>query len=96
MSNYIYNDDFSTLNGYGNNEEIEDNSTESKISTRLLITICIACAVFSLLFGVLGGFIVSSNRDIKTDVYTNTIYKAPVANQLASSENSVINLADVV
>ena len=96
MSNYIYNDDFSTLNGYGNNEEIEDNSTESKISTRLLITICIACAVFSLLFGVLGGFIVSSNRDIKTDVYTNTIYKAPVTNQLASSGNSVINLADVV
>ena len=96
MSHYVYNDDFSTLNGYGNIEEVENQPTENKISSRLLITICIACAVFSLLFGILGGYLVSSNRDIKTDVYTNTIYKAPVANQIASNGNNAVNLADVV
>lgn len=96
MSNYIYNDDFSSSNGYGPNIDLEDNSSENKISSRLLITVCIACAVFSLLFGILGGFLVSKNRVVKTDVYTNTIYKAPVANQIVVNENETAKLADIV
>ena len=96
MSNYIYNDDFSTLNGYGESIESDDNSSENKVSSRLLVTICVACAVFSLIFGVLGGFLVSSNRTVKTDVYTNTIYKAPVANNIVVAENETASLADIV
>lgn len=96
MSNYIYNDDFSTLNGYGESIESDDNSSENKVSSRLLVTICVACAVFSLIFGVLGGFLVSSNRAVKTDVYTNTIYKAPVANNIVVAENETASLADIV
>ena len=96
MSNYIYNDDFSTLNGYGESIESDDNSSENKVSSRLLVTICVACAVFSLIFGVLGGFLVSSNRTVKTDVYTNTIYKAPVANKIVVAENETASLADIV
>lgn len=96
MSNYIYNDDFSTLNGYGESIESDDNSSENKVSSRLLVTICVVCAVFSLIFGVLGGFLVSSNRTVKTDVYTNTIYKAPVANNIVVAENETASLADIV
>ena len=96
MSNYIYNDDFSTLNGYGESIESDDNSSENKVSSRLLVTICVACAVFSLIFGVLGGFLVSFNRAVKTDVYTNTIYKAPVANNIVVAENETASLADIV
>ena len=95
MSNYIYNDNFSTSNDYGPNTVLDDNFSEKKLSNRFLVTVCVACALFSLIFGILGGVLVSKNTaPIKTEVYTNTIYKAPVANQLINVENA--SLADIV
>lgn len=95
MSHYVYNDNFSPSNDYGPNTILDDDQNEKKISNRLLVTICVACAIFSLIFGILGGLLVSKNTaPIKTEVYTNTIYKAPVANQLIDSINPA--LADIV
>lgn len=90
MSNYIYNDDFTDLT--------ENEPTEKKgLSNNIIILLIVACAVFSLIFGLLGGILVSkNNQPIKTEVYTNTIYKAPVANQIISSENETATLADIV
>ena len=87
MSNFIYNDNFSTSNDYEQNLISNDDSSEKKLSNRFLVTICIACAVFSLLFGVLGGVLVSRNMaPIKTDVYTNTIYRAPAASSIVAGD----------
>lgn len=90
MSNYIYNEDFTDLT------ENEYNEKKS-FSNNFIIGIIVACAIFSLIFGLLGGFLVSKNRQsIKTEVYTNTIYKAPVANQLIKSDGEIPGLADMV
>ena len=90
MSNYIYNEDFTDLT--------ENESNEKKsFSNNFIIGIIVACAVFSLIFGLLGGFLVSKNREpSKTEVYTNTIYKAPVANQIITAEGVAPGLADMV
>lgn len=90
MSNYIYNDDFTDLT--------ENESNEKKgLSNNLIIILVVACAVFSLIFGLIGGMLVSRNsQPIKTEVYTNTIYKAPVANQIVTAEGEAAKLADVV
>ncbi|MBR2024760.1 MAG: trypsin-like peptidase domain-containing protein [Clostridia bacterium] len=97
MSNFIYNDNFSTSNDYEQNLISNDDSSEKKLSNRFLVTICIACAVFSLLFGVLGGVLVSRNMaPIKTDVYTNTIYRAPAASSIVAGDGESVALADVV
>lgn len=95
MSHYVYNDNFSPSNNYGPNTVLDDDQNEKKLSNRLLVTICVACAIFSLIFGILGGMLVSKNTaPIKTEVYTNTIYKAPAASQLINSINPA--LADIV
>lgn len=90
MSNYIYNDDFTDLT--------ENTPNEKKgLGNSSFIAIIIACAVFSLIFGLLGGYLVSKNNQrIKNEVYTNTIYKAPVANQLTTSDGENPRLADMV
>lgn len=90
MSNYIYNDDFTDLT--------ENTPNEKKgLGNNSFIAIIIACAVFSLIFGLLGGYLVSKNNQrIKNEVYTNTIYKAPVANQLTTSDGENPRLADMV
>ncbi len=93
MSNYIYNDDFTDLT---ENKPDEDNEKRG-LSSNLIIILAIACAVFSLIFGLLGGMLVSrNNQPLKTEVYTNTIYKAPVANQLITTEGEIPGLADMV
>ena len=90
MSNYIYNDDFTDLT------ENESNENNGGSKRNLLIILCASCAILSLLFGILGGLLVSkSNAQIKREVYTNTIYRAPAANELLTTEGNP-TLADVV
>lgn len=93
MSNYIYNDDFTDLtdsNSYENNEK-------RPLSNNLIIALVIGCAIFSLIFGLIGGMLVSRNdQPIKTEVYTNTIYKAPVANKIVTTDGEAGKLADMV
>ena len=96
MSNYIYNDNFSTSNDYNDSVVSDNNSSEKRVNNRFLVTVCVACALFSLIFGVLGGVLVSRNiAPVKTDVYTNTIYRAPVTEQL-TVDGKTPALADIV
>lgn len=97
MSNYVYNDNFSTSNDYNSNVVLDNSSSKKKISFRFLVTVCVACAIFSLVFGVLGGVLVSKNiAPVKTDVYTNTIYRAPVTEQITANGGKNPTLADIV
>ncbi len=90
MSNYIYNDDFTNLTDIYPEEK-------KGLNSNLLAALVVACAVFSLIFGLLGGYLFSKNsQPTKTEVYTNTIYKAPVANQLVTAEGQIPGLADMV
>lgn len=90
MSNYIYNDDFTDLT--------EKEPDEKKgLSNNLIIILIVACAVLSLIFGFLGGMLVNkSDKPIKIEVYTNTIYKAPAANEITKPEGEAATLADIV
>jgi len=93
MSNYIYNDDFTDLT---DNNSCENNK-KGALSNNLIIALIVGCAVFSLIFGLIGGLLVSkNNQPIKTEVYTNTIYKAPVANQIIKADGEAATLADMV
>lgn len=93
MSNYIYNDDFTDLT----DDNSCDNNEKRALSNNLIIALIVGCAVFSLIFGLIGGLLVSkNNQPIKTEVYTNTIYKAPVANQIIKADGEAATLADMV
>lgn len=90
MSHYIYNNDFSGIpeNNENENKSVRNNS---------LIIVCVACAILSLIFGLLGGLLVSkSEKQITREVYTNTVYKAPVAAEFMNAAESAPTLADIV
>lgn len=90
MSNYIYNDNFS-------NYPSEPEPKKKKgIGNNTLIFLFVVCAVLSLVFGILGGLLIGNESNRTTEVYTNTIYKSPVANQIADEKNGSVSLADVV
>ncbi len=91
MSNYIYNDDFIDLD---NNNSNNNNDTPKKKNTSL-VAIFVACAVVSLIFGLLGGLLVGGNQVPDKDV--STIYKAPTATQLANEgKNEFADLVEAI
>lgn len=90
MSHYVYNNDFLEIP--------ENNENESKnVKSSSLIIVCVACAVFSLIFGLLGGLLVSKRgNQITREIYTNTVYKSPVAAEFLTANEENPTLADIV
>ncbi|MBO5287103.1 MAG: trypsin-like peptidase domain-containing protein [Clostridia bacterium] len=87
MSNFIYNDNFSQIPTGGDNDPVKiyiDKEEPRGFSRRKVAIICVLCMFFSCMFGLLGGYLVSSLNSTGDSgsapppayVQTNTIYKS--------------------
>jgi len=96
MSNYVYNDKFSSITTEQDTGKDSEAKAGIALSKRALIISCCCILLLTIALGVLSGVIFGKYFAEKNPIYnTNTIYIAPPASQLANDRGNV-NLADLV
>ena len=96
MSNYVYNDNFSSITTEENKKTKKQTTPTLSLSKRALVIISASVLLFAIALSAFGGVLIGKYFAEKNPIYnTNTIYIAPPASQLVNDRGDV-SLADLV